>query len=168
VRIAFLLLTATGSGGTTRVVLSLAGALAARHDVQILSAVSTRPDPMFALDPRVRLRILDDRMVRSADGAESAVADSERAALESQPSEMVNPDGGYYKWFTAWTDQQMREALTTLDADVVVGTRATLSVVVARDAPERLVRIGSRSRSIGRPCARRSHGGSRCSTRSCR
>jgi len=80
--------------------------------------------------------------VRPAARRGLALGDRTRARLEATPSQMINPDGGYHQWFTGWTDRKMRDALADLDADVVIGTRATLSVVVARDAPERLVRVG--------------------------
>lgn len=55
-KISFLLHSAYAIGGTITTTFNLAGALAERHDVEIVSVFRNRERPTFTLDPRVRLR----------------------------------------------------------------------------------------------------------------
>ena len=55
------LMHAWGVGGTIRTVLTLAGALAEHHDVEVLSVVRRRDDPHFPFPPGVTVSAIDDQ-----------------------------------------------------------------------------------------------------------
>jgi glycosyltransferase involved in cell wall biosynthesis len=133
-RIAFLIHTAYGIGGTIRTTFNLAGQLAVDHEVEIVSVLRDRDRPQFALDPAVRLRPLADLRAGSPD----SVRDDPRRA---RPSAVFPASDRRHREYSALTDDLIGECLAGLEADVVVGTRPGLNVHLARQAPRRMVRV---------------------------
>ncbi len=134
-RIAFVIHTAYGIGGTIRTTCNLAGQLAEDgHDVRIISVFRHRDRPLFDINPRVRLSYLAD--IRK--GAVSAAADDPRHRL---PSKVFPSSDSRHAMYSALTDDLIGGCLAALDVDVVVGTRPGLNVHLARQAPRRLVRV---------------------------
>ncbi|MEU9093818.1 glycosyltransferase family 4 protein [Streptomyces sp. NPDC048428] len=129
-KISFLIHNAYGIGGTITTTFNLAGALADRHDVEIISVLRSRERPNLTPDPRVRLRPLVDLRHEKNDPRHLTPA-------------KVFPSSEYrYREYSALTDERISEALASLDADVVVGTRPGLNVHLALQAPARTVRVG--------------------------
>ena len=129
-KISFLIHNAYGIGGTITTTFNLAGALAERHDVEIVSALRHREHPNLVLDPRVRLRALVD-LRKEADHP-----------LHQRPAK-VFPSAEYrHRQYSELTDQRIGECLEALDTDVVIGTRPGLNVHIARQAPQRVLRVG--------------------------
>ncbi|WP_327291795.1 glycosyltransferase [Streptomyces sp. NBC_01198] len=133
-RIAFLLHNAYGVGGTIRTTCNLAGALAAEHEVEVLSVFRSREVPAFAYDPRVRLRPLADLRTEGP----ARLRDDPRAG---RPARVFPRGDRKYAEYSALTDDLIGACLAALDADVVVGTRPGLNVHIARQAPRRIVRV---------------------------
>lgn len=133
-RIAFLLHNAYGVGGTIRTTCNLAGALAAEHEVEVVSVFRSREVPAFDYDPRVRLRALADLRTQNP----ARLRDDPRAA---RPARVFPRGDRKYAEYSELTDDLIGEYLAGLGADVVVGTRPGLNVHIARQAPRRLVRV---------------------------
>ncbi|MDA0638604.1 glycosyltransferase family 4 protein [Nonomuraea sp. MCN248] len=132
--IKILLLHANGMGGTIRTVFNLAGYLAERHDVEIVSILREDEKPFFPLDPRVRLRYLDDRL--APDG------DPMRAMLSKMPSRLIPKDETAYHRFTLWTDLKLARFIRSLDTGVLMGTRPGLNLAMAQLALPSVITIG--------------------------
>ncbi|MFE1442568.1 glycosyltransferase family 4 protein [Streptomyces sp. NPDC058739] len=129
-KISFLLHNAYGIGGTISTTFNLAGALADRHDVEIVSVMRHRERPEIALDPRVALRPLVD------------LREERDHPLHRRPA-AVFPAAEYrYRQYSELTDARIAECLAASDADVLVGTRPGLNVHLALQGPERSVRVG--------------------------
>ncbi|SOR84213.1 putative poly(glycerol-phosphate) alpha-glucosyltransferase [Streptomyces chartreusis NRRL 3882] len=129
-KISFLIHNAYGIGGTITTTFNLAGALAERHDVEIVSALRHREHPNLVLDPRVRLRALVD------------LRKEEDHPLHQRPAK-VFPSAEYrHRQYSELTDQRIGECLEAIDTDVVIGTRPGLNVHIARQAPQRVLRVG--------------------------
>ncbi|MDT0437395.1 MULTISPECIES: glycosyltransferase [Streptomyces] len=129
-KISFLLHNAYGIGGTITTTFNLAQALAARHEVEIVSVLRHREEPNLTLDPRVALRPLVD-LRREADDPR-----------HHRPSR-VFPRAEYrYRQYSELTDLRIGEHLAGTGADAVVGTRPGLNVHLALQAPRRVARIG--------------------------
>ncbi|MEU0388791.1 glycosyltransferase family 4 protein [Streptomyces chartreusis] len=129
-KISFLIHNAYGIGGTITTTFNLAGALAERHDVEIVSALRHREQPQLALDPRVRLRALVD------------LRKEEDHPLHRRPAK-VFPSAEYrHRQYSELTDQRIGECLESIDTDVVIGTRPGLNVHIARQAPQHVLRVG--------------------------
>ena len=56
-RITFVITNAFGSGGTIRTTLTMAAALADRHDVEVISVHRHREEPMLPVDPSTATRM---------------------------------------------------------------------------------------------------------------
>lgn len=142
-RIAYLINDMYGIGGTVRTVANQAAALSARHDVEIVSVFRHRADPVLPVPAQVSLRPLVD--IRQHDERSTGVdgrplyEGSERAGL---PPLLFPPEDGRGSTHSRLTDDRLEEYLATTDADVIVGTRPGLNVVIARAAPSRVIKIG--------------------------
>lgn len=142
-KIAYLINDMYGIGGTVRTVANQAAALSARHEVEIVSVFRHRADPVLPVPAQVTLRPLVD--IRRHDGQSIGVGGrplyegSERAGL---PPLLFPPEDGRGSTHSLLTDDRLAEYLATTDADVVVGTRPGLNVVIARAAPKHVVKIG--------------------------
>jgi glycosyltransferase involved in cell wall biosynthesis len=129
-KISFLIHNAYGIGGTITTTFNLAGALAERHDVEIVSALRHREHPNLVPDPRVRLRALVD-LRKEADHP-----------LHQRPAKVFPAAEYRHHQYSELTDQRIGECLAALDADVVIGTRPGLNVHIARQAPQHVLRVG--------------------------
>ncbi|WP_328347599.1 glycosyltransferase family 4 protein [Streptomyces violaceus] len=129
-KISFLIHNAYGIGGTITTTFNLAGALAERHDVEIVSALRHREHPNLTPHPRVWLRPLVD-LRKEADHP-----------LHHRPARVYPPAEYRHHQYSELTDQRIGEYLESLDADVVIGTRPGLNVHIARQAPQHVLRVG--------------------------
>jgi glycosyltransferase involved in cell wall biosynthesis len=133
-RIAFLINNAYGLGGTVRTICTLAGQLAAEHEVQVVSVFRDRDEPAFGYDPRVRLHHLADLRAHSRDH----VRDDPRRGV---PSAVFPSSDRRHAEYSALTDELIGRWLADPGADVLVGTRPGLNVHLARQAPRGVVRV---------------------------
>ncbi|MFH8728380.1 glycosyltransferase [Streptomyces termitum] len=126
-RISFLLHNGYHYGGTIRTTFTLAGQLAERHGVEIVSVFRHRDRPWLDLPPGVTLRHLVD-LRKGSPGYDGDHPDHRRPAR-------VFPRGdGRWKQYSALTDARIGEHLAAVAADVVVATRPGLNVQLARQA----------------------------------
>ncbi|MGC0342886.1 glycosyltransferase family 4 protein [Streptomyces sp. SLBN-8D4] len=129
-KISFLLHNAYAIGGTITTTFNLAQALAERHEVEIVSVLRHRELPNFVLDPRVSLRPLVD------------LRQEKDHPLHQRPARVFPRSEYRYGQYSELTDQRIAEALATIDADAVIGTRPGLNVHLAGQAPPQVARIG--------------------------
>ena len=134
-KIVFLLHNAYAIGGTVRSTLNLAGALAARHEVEIVSVFRSEDRPVLGVNRKVRLVPLVDerRDAQTYDGENPLMA---------RPSTVVPPAEVLAHRYTELTDERLRGFLDGTDADVVVATRPALVVFLARHGSRRYLRVG--------------------------
>ncbi|MGA5701205.1 glycosyltransferase family 4 protein [Peterkaempfera bronchialis] len=133
-KIVFLVHNIYGIGGTVRTVINLAQALSARHEVEIASVYRRLDKPTFDIAPAVRLTPLIDLRPEP----DRADADD---PLYAQRSRLVPPSEELYLQYSALSDQRIVDYLRGTDADVVIGTRPSLALLVAEYAPEAAVRL---------------------------
>src|SRR4051794_2873867 len=122
-------------GGTIRTTLNLAGQLAERHDVEILSLVRLRDEPFFELPAGVTVTALDDQRSGAASFVQRRL--SRRASVL-----ITTADGRAGKLASLWTDLALARALRSRGSGVMISTRPALNLVAASVAPEALVTIG--------------------------
>ncbi|MGI5352747.1 glycosyltransferase [Streptomyces sp. CA-250714] len=136
-KIVFLLDNAYGIGGTIRSTVNLSGALAERHQVEVVSLRRSREEPALAFDPRVSLTSLID-LRRSSPDYDGDDPDYHR------PSERFTEGRDHFerRIATRLGDLRMRELLENLEADVVIGTRPKINDYLAGYGTDRYVRIG--------------------------
>src|SRR5690606_37908762 len=135
VRIRYVLFNAYGVGGTVRSVVNQANALCDTHDAEIASLYRSRDHLPFAVDPRVPLVPLTDRTAKA------------RPWWLRPP----NPFPHRYDFrFRPWdpvADLALVRYLRRQRDGVLVTTRPGLSLLAARLAPRRLVRVAQDHRS---------------------
>ena len=135
-KISFLLNNAYGVGGAIRATVSVANAMATNgHEVEILSALRGAENPAFELHHGVRLTPLAD--VRNVDALSPAEQESHREPPKVMPkSEAVHRD------HSRFTETRVKDALSGIDTDVLIGTRMGLNTYVAAFAPDKVARVG--------------------------
>ncbi|MEW1717984.1 glycosyltransferase family 4 protein [Streptomyces sp. NPDC093109] len=129
-KISFLIHNAYGIGGTITTTFNLAGALADRHEVEVVSVFRHRETPTLTPDPRVRLRPMVD------------LRKEEDHPDQLRPARVFPEAERRYGQYSALTDRRIGELLAATDADVTVATRPGLNVHLALQATDRTVRVG--------------------------
>jgi glycosyltransferase involved in cell wall biosynthesis len=143
--IRFLIMNAYTVGGTIRTTFTIAGELAKRHDVEIVSVYRMRAgDPALPVPGNVRLRMLTDLRKPTLDRlAESrSPGDRIRNALVKRPSRLISPQDYRYDNFSVLTDVNLLRYLATVKDGVLIGTRPGLNLAIAHLIPDQVVRIG--------------------------
>lgn len=146
-RIAWLVFNLDGMGGTSRSAITQANALAADHDVRLVSVTRSADRPHYAVDDRVRVTYLAD--VREEPGpavvADGVVTPAEASRLHARSSALVPPH--WDRQFSALTDVALEAALPTLDADVVVTVTPALLACAVQLLPADTVLVHQEHRS---------------------
>ncbi|MDH2392853.1 glycosyltransferase [Streptomyces sp. HNM0663] len=140
-RISFLLHNAYGIGGTIRSTFNLAGVLAERHDVEIVSVFRHRDRPAMGAPEGVALKHLVD-LRKQSPGYDGDHPDCRR------PARIFPRGDGRHPQYSRLTDSRIAAHLAALEADVVVGTRPGLNVHIARQARRGQIRIGQEHLSL--------------------
>ncbi|MEU1124092.1 glycosyltransferase family 4 protein [Streptomyces sp. NPDC005899] len=132
-KIAFLLHDAYGIGGTVSATLNLAGALARRHEVEVVSIFRTRDTPQGNVEPGVRLTPLIDIRAGSAD---------KDHPLSRQPSVVSPRSPSFSQLYNALSDQRIGQYLDRTTAEAVVATRPVLLMYLSHFGERDYLRIG--------------------------
>jgi len=125
----FVLANAWGMGGTVRTSLTMAGYLAGRRDVEVVSVVRRQEAPFLPFADGLRVRALDDRR-RPA------------GLLGRLPSVLVHPEDYAYPWCSLRTDLALLRWLRSVRADAIVTTRPAFNLLAARLAPPGVATVG--------------------------
>jgi glycosyltransferase involved in cell wall biosynthesis len=141
VRISFLVTSIYDLGGTESAVATQANALAADHDVEILSVYRPRDEPHFALADGVVVRDLVDTRTELP----------EDPALEAR--RLVRPE--WDPTLDARGDVAVQAALPTITADVLVTVTPALLALAAQLRPEQVVLVHQEHRSSSQRTAGR-------------
>ena len=152
-RVRYLLLNAYGRGGTIRTTLSMASALAARgHDVEVASLLRPRRVPLFPVDPRVRIvDLLGRRPRRAYPGTPTgAVRWASAVALRRTHSRLAHPQDARCTGLTRAHDLWLRQYVAAQHDAVVVATRLTLNVALARLRGDRQVALAQEHNHLAR------------------
>uniref|UniRef100_A0AAU2VBM5 D-inositol 3-phosphate glycosyltransferase n=1 Tax=Streptomyces sp. NBC_00003 TaxID=2903608 RepID=A0AAU2VBM5_9ACTN len=133
--ISFLLHNAYSLGGTIRSTFNLAGELARRHDVEIVSVFRHHDEPTLTAPEGVRLRHLVD-LRKNSPGYEGD------HPQHRQPAKVFPRGDGRHSQYSRLTDARIGAHLRAIEADVVIGTRPGLNVHIARETRPGVVRVG--------------------------
>lgn len=129
-----------GVGGTVRSVINLANALAEDHQVRIVSVFRRVERASIKIDPRIRLVPLIDLRPDGVDRGDPR---------HNRRSNLVPPAEEYFRQYSELTDDRIVEYLSGSRSDVVVGTRPSLNLLVARHTRTGVVCIAQEHMSHG-------------------
>ena len=135
-RVYIVLLHAWGMGGTIRTTLNLAGSLAERHEVEVISVLRRRDEPFFPFPPGVQVNALDDRRP-AAKARRGAVP----RLLSALPSLLMHPDDHAFAACSLWTDVLLLRKLRSLPPGTLVTTRPGFNLLALKIAPSRLATL---------------------------
>lgn len=147
-KIRFLIANAYAVGGTIKTTYNLAGELAKRHDVEIVSLQKKRSVPAFPVPPGVHVRALVDssaRALRSDELRRGAAARTKvqiKTWARKRRSRAIHPSDFRYKNFNLLTDLRLLQFLRRTDDGILIGTRAGLNLAIARFAHGSVIRVG--------------------------
>src|SRR5688572_21358838 len=125
-------------GGTIRATFTLAGELAERHDVEIVSVYRLRAtDPALRVPEGVHLRTLTDLRTATVESLPPL-----RRRLYEQPSRLFSSNDIRYPNFSLLTDVALVRFLAGVRDGILIGTRPGLNLLVAHLASDSVVRVG--------------------------
>ena len=132
-------------GGTIRTTFTIAGELAKRHDVEIVSVYRMRSsDPALPVPDNVRLRMLTDLRAPTLERLEASRTPGAkiRTWAVKRPSRLISSQDYRYDNFSVLTDVNLLRFLATVRDGVLIGTRPGLNLAIAHLIPEHVVKIG--------------------------
>ena len=136
-RIAWLVFNLDGMGGTSRSAITQANALAADHDVRLVSVTRSGDAPHYPIDPRVSVTYLADVREEGPSAEDARLAARESALIPRH----------WDQQFSALTDVALEAALPRLDADVVVTVTPALLACAVQLLPPSTVIVHQEHRS---------------------
>ena len=133
-------------GGTIRTTFTIAGELAKRHDVEIVSVYRMRAsEPALPVPAGVRLRMLTDLRQPTLDRLATGRGPGARlrtARVEPpEPADLLAATTAIDN-FSVLTDVNLLRFLATVRDGVLIGTRPGLNLAIAHLIPDQVVRIG--------------------------
>lgn len=137
-KITYLVHDVHGIGGTIRTVINQAGAMAAAgHDVEVASVFQHRDKPALPVPSGVRIVPLLDTRADTAD------------PRADRPSALYPAAEKFYGQHSELSDALVRDHLAERAADVVVGTRAGLNILLCRIRPVDSAIVGQEHLTYG-------------------
>ena len=137
--VAILIVHGYGMGGTVRTVFNQAAQLSRDHQVEILSQFREREEPFFAVPPGVTLTPLDDRTNTARPAWPSRVV---RSWCSRLPSLLVHEADVTFARCTLWTDVQLVRRLRAQRGGILMATRPSLNLLIARLAAPGVITVG--------------------------
>jgi glycosyltransferase involved in cell wall biosynthesis len=125
---------AFGVGGTIRTTLETAGELAKRHDVEVASVVRRQDEPSLHVPPGVKLVTLSDLREEALGPIGRRVA--------ARPTRLMTRHDFRHPVFNLLSDANLLRYLASARDGVLIGTRPSINVALARLAAPSVVRIG--------------------------
>jgi glycosyltransferase involved in cell wall biosynthesis len=150
VKIRYLLHNAYGGGGTIRSVVNQANSLCDEHEVEIASVYRTGEDPVFTIDPRVRLVPLTE--LRET-GSRRTDRPGQKSRLANKARRFRNPlphrhDSRYRRW-DPLVDLTIIRYLRSARGGVLITTRPALNLLSAWFGSRRVIRIAQDHMNLG-------------------
>lgn len=136
-KVYILLVSAWGMGGTIRAAINLAGYLADRHEVEIISTYRRNEQPYFPFDERVKVTALDDQRA----GATPRHLRPLRTLLRRIPSAIYQKSDLRSHNHDLWTDVQLVRRLRGARG-IAIASRPGHNLLLADLAVPGLISIG--------------------------
>ena len=150
--IRFLVRNAYAKGGTARTTLDTASRLAVHHDVEVVSMFRHRYDLVYSVDPRVRVRHLVDR--RRFSDLDDDLEEFDRAGrlergLMALPSVLEPIRARRDPRLSLLSDLLLAREIRGMHEGILVGTRPSINLAIARLARPSVYTIGQEHQYLG-------------------
>ncbi|MEQ6023088.1 glycosyltransferase family 4 protein [Streptomyces sp. NPDC048405] len=124
-KIAFIVSNLCHIGGVVSATQNLAGALAEKHEVEIVCLRKSRDESYFPLDARVRVRVLTDLR------GNSPVSDLDDPLIKVAPKVYPAPPDEKDPWISRLAELRLLEWLANTDADAVISSNPRITVMLS-------------------------------------
>ncbi|MCH0565466.1 MULTISPECIES: glycosyltransferase family 4 protein [unclassified Streptomyces] len=126
-KISFIVSNLCHIGGVVSATQNLAGALAEKHDVEIVCLRKSRDASYFPLDPRVKVTVLTDLR------GNSPASDLDNPLIQEFPKVYVFPpkEREGRPWISRLAELRLLEWLETTDADAVVSSSPRITIMLS-------------------------------------
>jgi glycosyltransferase involved in cell wall biosynthesis len=141
VKVYIFLVSAWGMGGTIRAAINLAGFLADRYDVEIISTYRRNEEPYFRFDPRVKVVALDDQR-------KGVRRPRLRKLLNRFSSALYHPADIRKHNHTLWTDIQLVRHIRGAEG-IAIASRPGHIIQLANLALPGLITVGLEQMNLG-------------------
>jgi glycosyltransferase involved in cell wall biosynthesis len=152
VQIRVIVRNAYAKGGTARTTLDTASRLAAHHDVEVVSLFRNRFDPIYAVDPRVRVRhLLDRRRFSDLDAMVTTFGSAGRLerGLIAMPSVIEPIRARRDPRLSLLSDLLLAREIRGMREGMLIGTRPSINLAIARFARPSVYALGQEHQYLG-------------------
>ena len=140
-KIYFLIYNIYGMGGTVRTVLNTTNYLAEKgFSIEIISVFRRQRKPFFEINPKINITVLHDLYSRKYNNK------GLKAKLINQLTKvkffLIHKEEEAYRQFSLLTDLKLLFHLKSLKEGIIVSTRPSLNLFVAKHASDKLIQVG--------------------------
>ncbi|MEL0537951.1 glycosyltransferase family 4 protein [Staphylococcus debuckii] len=140
--ITFLMHNIFAMGGTVKAVTQLANVLADKgHDVEIISVFKGSKTPYFKLHGNIKVTALVDYNLRPANILSITMNRLRKWTPFFKPSTISSYEPGLNQ-FSSYVEKKILRAISEVDTDILVGTRASYNILVAEHASDTVTTVG--------------------------
>lgn len=140
--ITFLMHNIFAMGGTVKAVTQLANVLADKgHDVEIISVFKGSKSPYFKLHNNIKVTSLIDYNLRLKNVLNITINRLRKWTPFFKPTILSSYEPGLNQ-FSSYVEKKIVRAISEVDTDILVGTRASYNVLIADHAPSSVMTIG--------------------------
>lgn len=140
-KIYFLIYNIYGMGGTVRTVLNTTNYLAEKgFNIEIISVFRRQRKPFFEINPKINITVLHDLYSRKYNnkGLKAKLINQ----LTKVKSFLIHKEEEAYRQFSLLTDLKLLFHLKSLKEGIIVSTRPSLNLFVAKHASDKLIKVG--------------------------
>ncbi|WP_026909348.1 glycosyltransferase family 4 protein [Paucisalibacillus globulus] len=140
-KIYFLVYNIYGMGGTVRTVLNTTNYLAEKgYNIEIISVFRKQKEPFFEINPKVSVTAIHDlyKLKKRKKGLKEKIFNR----LMRLKSIFIHRSESAYNQFSIITDLKLLSYIKSLKSGVLVSTRPSLNLFVAKHATNKVVKVG--------------------------
>ncbi|MEB7436428.1 glycosyltransferase [Mammaliicoccus sciuri] len=129
-------------GGTTKSISNLANKLSEKgHSVKILSVFKASDEPYFKLHENIEIQPIIEYN-KTINGLKNIFVNRINKYTPFLNPKIIHPSEPGLHQFSSYIEQQIVKAIQNVNADIIVGTRASYNILVSKYASQSVFKIG--------------------------
>ncbi|MEB5567336.1 glycosyltransferase [Mammaliicoccus sciuri] len=129
-------------GGTTKSISNLANKLSEKgHSVKILSVFKASDEPYFKLHENIEIQPIIEYN-KTIKGLKNIFVNRINKYTPFLSPKIIHPSEPGLHQFSSYIEQQIVKAIQNVNADIIVGTRASYNILVSKYASQSVFKIG--------------------------